>query len=44
MLPPDEFLPLIEEMGLMSELGEHMMRTSARQLAAWRESHPPSAP
>jgi c-di-GMP-specific phosphodiesterase len=27
-------------MGLMSELGEHMMRTSARQLAAWRDSHP----
>jgi c-di-GMP-specific phosphodiesterase len=24
----------------MSELGEHMMRTSARQLAAWRASHP----
>jgi len=40
MLPPDEFLPLVEEMGLMSELGEHMMRTSARQLAAWRATHP----
>jgi c-di-GMP-specific phosphodiesterase len=40
MLPPDEFLPLVEEMGLMSELGEHMMRTAARQLAAWRASHP----
>ncbi|WP_426011195.1 putative bifunctional diguanylate cyclase/phosphodiesterase [Caulobacter sp. DWR2-3-1b2] len=40
MLPPDEFLPLVEEMGLMSELGEHMMRTSAKQLAAWRDTHP----
>ncbi|MBU4432885.1 MAG: bifunctional diguanylate cyclase/phosphodiesterase [Alphaproteobacteria bacterium] len=40
MLPPDEFLPLIEEMGLMSELGEHMMRTAGAQLGAWRRSHP----
>ena len=40
LLPPDTFLPLVEEMGLMSELGEHMMRTAARQLAAWRRSHP----
>ncbi|MDB5457093.1 MAG: diguanylate cyclase/phosphodiesterase [Caulobacter sp.] len=40
MLPPDEFLPLVEEMGLMRELGEHMLRTSARQLSAWRRTHP----
>ena len=40
MLPPDEFLPLIEEMGLMSELGAHMMHTAARQLATWRDAHP----
>ena len=40
MLPPDEFLPLIEEMGLMSELGAHMMHAAAKQLAAWRDAHP----
>lgn len=40
MLPPDEFLPLIEEMGLMSELGAHMMHAASRQLAAWRDAHP----
>ncbi|MDG2531451.1 putative bifunctional diguanylate cyclase/phosphodiesterase [Caulobacter endophyticus] len=40
LLPPDEFLPLIEEMGLMAELGEHMMRSAGKQLAAWRSSHP----
>ena len=40
MLPPDEFLPLIEEMGLMSELGAHMMHSASRQLAAWRDAHP----
>ncbi|MEW6392193.1 MAG: bifunctional diguanylate cyclase/phosphodiesterase [Pseudomonadota bacterium] len=40
MLPPDEFLPLIEEMGLMSELGAHMMHAAARQLSIWRACHP----
>ncbi|AZS19731.1 MULTISPECIES: bifunctional diguanylate cyclase/phosphodiesterase [unclassified Caulobacter] len=40
MLPPDEFLPLIEEMGLMSELGAHMMHAAARQLSTWRAAHP----
>jgi len=40
MLPPDEFLPLIEEMGLMSELGAHMMHAAARQLSIWRDCHP----
>ncbi|WP_369058438.1 bifunctional diguanylate cyclase/phosphodiesterase [Caulobacter sp. 73W] len=38
-LPPDDFLPLVEEMGLMSELGAHMMRAAAAQLAAWRRTH-----
>ena len=40
MLPPDEFLSLIEEMGLMSELGAHMMHAAARQLSTWRAAHP----
>lgn len=40
MLPPDEFLPLIEEMGLMSELGAHMMHAAAKQLSIWRDCHP----
>jgi len=39
VIPPDEFLPLCDEMGLLAELGSHMMKTSARQLAAWRETH-----
>ncbi len=38
-LPPDEFLPLAMEMGLMSELGAHMIHASARQLALWRGVH-----
>ncbi|MFN3523882.1 MAG: putative bifunctional diguanylate cyclase/phosphodiesterase [Phenylobacterium sp.] len=39
LLTPDQFLPLCEEMGLMSELGAHMMREAAKQLATWRRNH-----
>ncbi|HEY3813441.1 MAG TPA: bifunctional diguanylate cyclase/phosphodiesterase [Caulobacteraceae bacterium] len=40
VVPPDEFLTLAMEMGLMNELGLHMMETSARQLAEWLDRHP----
>jgi len=39
VLTPEEFLPLCEEMGLLVELGAHMMRAAAQQLAAWRGAH-----
>lgn len=39
LLTPDQFLPLCEEMGLMSELGARMMREAATQLAKWRRDH-----
>jgi len=39
LIPPDDFLGLADELGLMHELGAHMLRTSARQLAAWRKTH-----
>ncbi|WP_300577179.1 bifunctional diguanylate cyclase/phosphodiesterase [Phenylobacterium sp.] len=39
LLTPDQFLPLCEEMGLMSALGAHMMREAAGQLAIWRDTH-----
>jgi c-di-GMP-specific phosphodiesterase len=39
LLLPEQFLPLCEEMGLMSELGAMMMREAAGQLAAWRMRH-----
>ncbi|MES2034941.1 MAG: bifunctional diguanylate cyclase/phosphodiesterase [Pseudomonadota bacterium] len=39
LIPPDEFLPMAEELGMMPELGAHMLRASARQLAAWRKTH-----
>jgi len=39
-LAPDDFLGLMAEMGMMAELGAHMMSASARQLGAWRRAHP----
>ena len=39
-LAPDDFLGLMGEMGMMVELGSHMMRASAEQLGAWRRAHP----
>ncbi|CAN7521138.1 bifunctional diguanylate cyclase/phosphodiesterase [Phenylobacterium sp. LjRoot164] len=39
LLTPDQFLPLCEEMGLMSELGALMMRQAGSQLARWRLDH-----
>ncbi|MBL8770392.1 MAG: bifunctional diguanylate cyclase/phosphodiesterase [Phenylobacterium sp.] len=39
LLMPEQFLPLLDEMGLMPELGAMMMREAARQLAVWRKRH-----
>ncbi len=39
VLTPEEFLPLCEEMGLLVELGAHMMQAAAHQLTAWRGAH-----
>ncbi len=40
LVPPDEFLGLTDEMGLMNDLGLMMMTQSARQLAEWIKRHP----
>ncbi len=39
LVAPDEFLGLADEMGLLLEIGAHMLDTSARQLATWRRGH-----
>ena len=39
LVPPDEFLPLAEEMGMMADVGRLMLATAARQLADWRQRH-----
>lgn len=40
LVPPDEFLGLADEMGLMNELGLLMMTQASRQLAEWLTRHP----
>ena len=44
IVPPDEFLSLATEMGLMDALGLHMMQAAARQLAELLERHPTAGP
>jgi c-di-GMP-specific phosphodiesterase len=39
LLTPDQFLPLLDEMGLMADLGAMMMREAAAQLSTWRKRH-----
>jgi diguanylate cyclase (GGDEF)-like protein len=37
MVPPDVFIPLAEDGGLMRGIGEHVLREACRTVAAWRE-------
>ena len=39
LVAPDQFLNLADEMGLLLDIGAHMLETAAQQLATWRIAH-----
>lgn len=40
MIPPDEFIPLAEELGLIGQLGQLMLELGCAQLARWQVAAP----
>lgn len=42
--PPNEFLPVVEEIGQMNALSDWVMREACRQAAQWQEDGCPSVP
>ncbi|RJG07926.1 EAL domain-containing protein [Noviherbaspirillum cavernae] len=44
LVPPQEFIPMAEETGLIVQLGELVIRKACAQLAQWRRQHLPVVP
>ncbi|MEM7023205.1 MAG: EAL domain-containing protein [Pseudomonadota bacterium] len=43
LIRPDRFLPVVEDSGMMSRLGETVLRETLAQKMQWQHSHPGSA-
>lgn len=41
MIPPDQFIPLAEELGVMAALGDLILEMACTQIAAWQRQHLP---
>ena len=44
LIPPDEFIPLLERSGQISQLDNYVWAEAARQAAAWREKYHKALP
>jgi diguanylate cyclase (GGDEF)-like protein len=40
-IPPDQFIPLAEELGLMTPLGDLILEMACMQMADWKRQHQP---
>lgn len=44
MVPPDEFIPIAEEIGLISEIGGYVLHAVCTQVKAWRDRNRQTVP